>query len=187
MLIYSSCAIGVLGAINQTSLKKIIVYSSIIHSAWILSAISCSETIWWIYFFLYSLISASVIILFSFSLVYSIKQLFNSSIPNQVLLTFLTNFFSLAGIPPFLGFFIKLISITSIVNLQINLLTISTLIISSLLALYFYTRFIFTSSILSISKINIIFKPINPSTNKTTFLTLSITGNLIFPLLLYLY
>jgi len=184
-LVYISCLTGVLGAINQTSLKKIIVYSSILHSAWILSAISCSESIWWIYFLLYSAISASVIIIFSFTLIYSIKQIFNPIIPTPTTLIFLINFFSLAGIPPFLGFFIKLTTITSIISLQINFLTIGLLILSSLLALYFYTRFTFTSSVLSITKFSLMFKLIISSVNKLTFLTLSILGNLIIPLLLY--
>jgi len=60
-------------------------------------------------------------------------------------MTFATfmNFLSLAGIPPLLGFFIKLTSITAIALQGANLTIIAPLIAASLFALFFYTRFVF--------------------------------------------
>jgi len=39
-----SAAVGAIGGLNQTFLRKIIAYSSINHIAWILSAITLSES-----------------------------------------------------------------------------------------------------------------------------------------------
>jgi len=47
-----SIIIGSLGGLNQTSLRKLMAFSSINHLGWILSAIYSRESLWIIYFFI---------------------------------------------------------------------------------------------------------------------------------------
>jgi len=187
ILVYSSCLVGVLGAINQTSFKKIMVYSSILHSAWMLWLICYSQTIWWFYFCVYSIISASVIFPLTQYPISSIKQLYNNNFPNSMTFATFMNFLSLAGIPPLLGFFMKLTSITSIALQGANLTIIAPLIAASLFALFFYTRFVFSATI-----IPNLFSNLNPNIAHGSlffswFLSLSILGNIAAPLIIYFY
>lgn len=142
-----SSLIGRIGAINQNNLKKIILFSSISHSSWILALIRFNEYAWWNYFLIYSLNLIPLIFIFSFFKIQLINQI--NFIKRLKIFKFITfiNFFSLAGIPPFSGFFIKIISITFLFYNNINYWVIISLIISSLVSLYFYI-FIMYSSIL---------------------------------------
>nr|QGT34985.1 NADH dehydrogenase subunit 2 [Orthonychiurus folsomi] len=185
-LVIASCFTGVSGALNQTSIKKIIVYSSILHSAWMMSALNSSETIWWFYFIIYSMISASVIISFYLTPILSVKQLFNSFLPTSTSLIILMNFFSLGGIPPFLGFLMKIVTLTTMISLEANLMIIAILVFSSLLALLFYTRLIFSSSLISLSKINLNFKMNSLNSSSMYFLIFSVFGNICTPIILTL-
>jgi len=182
-IIIFSCIIGALGAINQILVKKILVYSSILHSGWLLSTLLCSENIWFIYFILYSLITSSVIIpLIFFSLKSSEQTIFSqiNSLPSSILFL---NFLSLAGIPPLLGFFMKLNSLIGIIFLKLDLIVLIVLIISSLISLFYYIRLIFSSIILSLKK-NKFFSFIPWNNPISSFLLIiSFSINIIFPIL----
>lgn len=54
------------------------------------------------------------------------------------------NFLSLGGLPPFLGFLPKWLTILSLINNNIYFIS-SIIIILTLITLYFYTRIIFSS------------------------------------------
>lgn len=143
------CFIGAIGAINQITIKKILVYSSILHTGWILASILCSKYIWIFYFLIYSLITLAIILSLSFSSFKTVKELFHSNTTPLISFFVFLNFLSLAGIPPFLGFIIKLIAISSIFLSGIDFSIFLILIISSLVSLFYYLRLIFSSLILS--------------------------------------
>nr|YP_054457.1 NADH dehydrogenase subunit 2 [Onychiurus orientalis]AAT69319.1 NADH dehydrogenase subunit 2 [Onychiurus orientalis] len=186
LVIYSSCLVGVMGAINQTSFKKIMVYSSILHSAWMISLILCSEAVWWLYFLVYTIISSSIMFSLIVSPLNSLKQLYNSITSTDSSFLIFSNFFSLAGIPPMTGFFMKLISIMVMINLSVNLLTLIILILSSLLALYFYIRLIFSASVISSNLLNMNFFLLkNFSSTYSILLVISILGNISLPVFLF--
>jgi len=101
----------------------------------------------------YSLISSSLIISLILSPFKNSKEIFFSNF-NLILASLIfLNFLSIAGIPPLLGFIVKLITISSIIILNFDYLVITILIFSSLISLFYYLRLIFSSIILSI-KIN---------------------------------
>nr|YP_010022110.1 NADH dehydrogenase subunit 2 [Allonychiurus kimi]QOL12112.1 NADH dehydrogenase subunit 2 [Allonychiurus kimi] len=183
LIILASCFIGVLGAINQTLLKKILVYSSILHTGWLLSSIFCSVNIWFFYFSIYSIISLSLLVPLNFTNIYLSKNLFSSFLPPFFLIILFINLLSLAGIPPFLGFFMKLSTIINLISLNFDYFLLITLIFSSLISLFYYLRIMYSSMIMTskINKLNnLIFfnHPIH-----STSLILSFLANLIFPML----
>nr|YP_007025671.1 NADH dehydrogenase subunit 2 [Thalassina kelanang]AEW68310.1 NADH dehydrogenase subunit 2 [Thalassina kelanang] len=139
-----SSIIGGMSGINQTLLRKILAFSSINHMGWMLIALTMSETCWLYYFTLYCLTSISVALLFNQQKLSHISQLLNfkSQQASINLLNFLT-LLSLGGLPPFIGFLPKWITIQELCSNNM-LLPLMILLMSTLLTLYFYLRLTFS-------------------------------------------
>nr|YP_009987880.1 NADH dehydrogenase subunit 2 [Tachypleus gigas]QNL17501.1 NADH dehydrogenase subunit 2 [Tachypleus gigas] len=143
MIIYMSAMSGSIGGLNQTSLRKIMAFSSISHMAWILTSMLFSKTLWMIYLLIYSILIFSIIYNFLFLNIFHINQIFTNLNKNFNMLIIM-NFFSLGGLPPFLGFLPKwLIMIQLIQNNMMFMIFV--LISSTLINLYFYTRISYSS------------------------------------------
>lgn len=147
-IIIISIIISSIGGINQTSLRKIIAFSSINHLSWMTASIILSKTIWINYLLFYFFLSLTLIIFFYYNKLYYITQLYSIfNYSNEIKLILFLNFLSLGGLPPFLGFFSKWIVIELLSNNQ--LLLISLIVIITLLTLYFYIRLCYSSFILN--------------------------------------
>nr|YP_010417739.1 NADH dehydrogenase subunit 2 [Precis antilope]YP_010417752.1 NADH dehydrogenase subunit 2 [Precis ceryne]USF17898.1 NADH dehydrogenase subunit 2 [Precis antilope]USF17911.1 NADH dehydrogenase subunit 2 [Precis ceryne] len=136
--------IGTISSFNQTSLRKLMAFSSINNLGWMLSALSISENLWMLYFLLYSLFIFIMCFLFYIINVFYINQLFNLNLNFSIKFSILINFLSLGGLPPFLGFFPKWMIINYL--LFNNLFIISFIfVMSSLIMLFIYIRIIYSS------------------------------------------
>nr|ARH54013.1 NADH dehydrogenase subunit 2 [Stricticollis tobias] len=145
--ILSSLIISTILSMNQTSLRKILTFSSINHIAWMLAA-SISFTSWLIYFIVYSVTSVMMVwILNSFKSFY-VNQLINIKMNKNLKLSLMINFLSLGGLPPFLGFLPKWIVIMNLINQNQLILTLI-MILFTLVMLFVYTRLIYSSMIIS--------------------------------------
>nr|QXU57712.1 NADH dehydrogenase subunit 2 [Cherax quadricarinatus] len=144
----SSAIIGALGGINQTSLRKILTYSSINHLSWMLFAMLINETSWMIYFLMYTLISASVAFHFASAQTYFFPHLINANYGPLPKIISSMNLYSLGGLPPFSGFIPKWIITQEMIQSSFYL-PLFILLLSSLVTLYFYIRI--TLSSISIS------------------------------------
>lgn len=144
-----SIIFGSLGGLNQTSLRKIIAYSSINHLGWIRIAIIYSNNLWFNYYLFYSFLSLTLIYFFNInrlSFINQIYSIFNYS--NELKLILFLNFFSLGGLPPFLGFYPKWLVIQLLTeNNQLFLITI--IVILTLITLYFYIRICYARFIIN--------------------------------------
>nr|AXS66591.1 NADH dehydrogenase subunit 2 [Curculionoidea sp. 24 KM-2017] len=136
----SSSIVGSIMGLNQISMRKILAYSSINHMSWMVMSMTNSISLWLIYLIVYCLISFNIIIFMKTFNIFYMKQLILKISPNkQMKMFFMMNFFSLAGLPPFLGFLPKWFTINTLMNN--NLWMISLILISfSLVTLFFYTR-----------------------------------------------
>nr|YP_008080654.1 NADH dehydrogenase subunit 2 [Mecopoda niponensis]AFK15632.1 NADH dehydrogenase subunit 2 [Mecopoda niponensis] len=153
LVIISSVVIGSLGGLNQTSLRKLMAYSSINHLGWMISAMMNGENLWLLYFLIYSFLNTSIILLFNTLQIFHINQSFLMMNTNMMLKSSL--FFlllSLGGLPPFLGFLPKWLVIQSLVNSN-QLFIIITMVIMTLITLFFYLRLTFSSFLLSYTEI----------------------------------
>nr|YP_010981191.1 NADH dehydrogenase subunit 2 [Aplomya metallica]WOE90321.1 NADH dehydrogenase subunit 2 [Aplomya metallica] len=152
-IIFSSL-IGALGGLNQTSLRKLMAYSSINHLSWMLMSMYSNNLLWIMYFMFYSFLSCSMIFLFNMFKISYINQLFSLFFFSKILKFFsLINLLSLGGLPPFLGFYPKWIVIQSVsFNNQYFLLTFMTLM--TLITLYFYIRLSYSAFMLNYYEIN---------------------------------
>nr|YP_010417882.1 NADH dehydrogenase subunit 2 [Salamis cacta]USF18041.1 NADH dehydrogenase subunit 2 [Salamis cacta] len=136
--------IGTISSFNQTSLRKLMAFSSINNLGWMLSALSISENLWMTYFLLYSLFIFIMCFLFYIINIFYVNQMFNLNLNFSIKISILINFLSLGGLPPFLGFFPKWMIIN---YLLINNLFIISFIftMSSLIMLFIYIRIIYSS------------------------------------------
>nr|AFP33351.1 NADH dehydrogenase subunit 2 [Amiota femorata] len=184
-----SVIIGALGGLNQTSLRKLMAFSSISHLGWMLMALNNSESIWLIYFIMYSFLNLILTFMFNIFKSYHLNQLF-SLFYNSKILKFILfmNFLSLGGLPPFLGFLPKWIVIQQLsFNNQLFMLVILT--VSTLITLFFYLRICYSAFMLNYYEnnwiINMHFN--NFSLNCYLFLSfISICGLFLISLIYYM-
>nr|AXS65390.1 NADH dehydrogenase subunit 2 [Cucujoidea sp. 15 KM-2017] len=175
------CAfIGSFIGLNQISLRKILAYSSITHISWMLSSLILSSKIWIMYFSIYSIISIILIwMLNKFNILY-LYQLTNFPHQNKMInYFFFMNLLSLGGLPPFLGFLPKMMVILLLTKENLYLLAIL-MIFFVLINLFFYIRLII-SSMMNLSKENILFKSISFSFLIWMLTSFNLMGLLITP------
>nr|YP_010118091.1 NADH dehydrogenase subunit 2 [Popillia mutans]QPN54185.1 NADH dehydrogenase subunit 2 [Popillia mutans] len=182
-IMFSMMISGIMG-LNQTSLRKILAYSSINHIGWMIGSILLIEIIWFYYYIIYCIITINITMLFYKLNIFHVNQLYISMNHNILIKLFFTlNFMSLGGLPPFLGFFPKWLTIQSLI--QNNLYSIAfIMILMTLMTLFFYLRIIFSTLLLS--KTNMSFY-IQPKINNTYIMAFNLMtlSSLIFVTILF--
>lgn len=157
-IIIFSIIFGSLGGINQTSLRKLIAFSSINHLGWIIAGIINNENIWIFYFLFYRFLNFCVILLFNRLKLFNINQTFKIFYSNKFLrVSLFLIILSLGGLPPFIGFIPKWIIIEIIISQSIYF-TLLFILILTLITLYFYLRIAYAAFLLNHIFINWNFK-----------------------------
>nr|YP_010947254.1 NADH dehydrogenase subunit 2 [Andraca trilochoides]WGO62268.1 NADH dehydrogenase subunit 2 [Andraca trilochoides] len=136
-------SIGAIGGLNQTSLRKLMAFSSINNLGWMLFAIMISENLWIFYFFMYSFLTSIMCFLFYIMNTFFINQLFINNINFTIKMNLLINFLSMGGLPPFIGFIPKWIIINFLMINKLYLMTFI-FILMSLIIIFFYIRIIYS-------------------------------------------
>nr|QAY82042.1 NADH dehydrogenase subunit 2 [Acrocrypta assamensis] len=160
IVLTSVCVGGILG-LNQISLRKIFAYSSITHTGWMLAGIFTAPTIWFIYFFIYSILMFNLIYFFDYFNLFNLHQLFLNLNSNKMIkVVFIFNFLSFGGLPPFLGFLPKWLVMSNLIYL--NFYTMSFfLIVFTLITLFFYIRILFSIITFTYQEIHLIENSMN--------------------------
>nr|YP_009107398.1 NADH dehydrogenase subunit 2 [Ibacus ciliatus]AIU40942.1 NADH dehydrogenase subunit 2 [Ibacus ciliatus] len=160
-----SAIFGSLGGLNQTSLRKILAFSSINHLSWMLIAIILSDYSWIMYFSFYALISSSVVFWFNTQQFFYFTQLFSkpSTSTYPPMFSALT-LLSLGGLPPFSGFIPKWILIEMMTSKNM-FLPLFILILSALITLYYYLRISIISFMLTTMKTKSLYTFMNHSSS----------------------
>nr|AHG53206.1 NADH dehydrogenase subunit 2 [Drosophila santomea] len=161
-----SVIIGAIGGLNQTSLRKLMAFSSINHLGWMLSSLMISESIWLIYFIFYSFLSFVLTFMFNIFKLFHLNQLFSWFVNSKILkFSLFMNFLSLGGLPPFLGFLPKWLVIQQLTMCnQYFLLTL--MMMSTLITLFFYLRICYSAFMLNYFENNWIME-MNMNSNNT--------------------
>nr|WKU83760.1 NADH dehydrogenase subunit 2 [Argyra sp.] len=154
IIILITITVGSLGGLNQTSLRKLLTFSSINHLGWIFSGMLISDSIWMIYFLFYSFLSITIVIMLNSMKIFSFNQLFsmNSSTKYFKIISMI-NLLSMGGLPPFLGFLPKWMVIQQLSNNGQMFLTFM-LIMASLITLFFYLRMSFSAFMINYYETN---------------------------------
>lgn len=153
-----SIIFGRLGGLNQSSLRKLIAFSSINHLGWLLARLLYRENLWLLYFYFYSFLSLRIILIFyNFNLL-NINQTFKITPYNFLSkISLFSILLSMGGLPPFLGFFPKWIVLEIIVNIKIMFILII-IVFFTLITLFFYLRIRYSALLIGHLIINWNFK-----------------------------
>nr|ARH53844.1 NADH dehydrogenase subunit 2 [Elodes minuta] len=177
MMIIMSMTVGSIMGLNQTNLKTIMAYSSINHTGWMISAMLLMENIWMTYFIIYCMISLSMMKILKIMNINHLKQLYFSSNKSMLIkFSFIINFLSMGGLPPFLGFLPKLLIIQNLIFIGFKLMAFM-MIMLTMITLFFYLRVTFSILMMNFNnfswKINVKF-----FNNKIIFVinSMSLTG-----------
>nr|AVN67409.1 NADH dehydrogenase subunit 2 [Eublaberus distanti] len=153
-IVFLSILIGSIGGYNQTSIRKILTYSSINHLGWMFSAMMMSENMWTLYFSIYSLLTFTVIYIVKPMQISFINQVMLMNKNNKIMKFLLfSSLLSLGGLPPFLGFFPKWI-IIQFMTYNSHIMMVSIMVIISLITLYYYLRISYSSFMILSSQPN---------------------------------
>nr|YP_009350442.1 NADH dehydrogenase subunit 2 [Nasutitermes octopilis]AQP27066.1 NADH dehydrogenase subunit 2 [Nasutitermes octopilis] len=182
-IIMLSTIVGSIGGLNQTSMRKILTYSSINHTGWMLIALATSENLWMVYFTIYSTLVITVVSAIKLSGVSFINQTMLTN-KETTLIKFMmfTSLLSLGGLPPFLGFLPKWIVIQNMItNNMAPLATI--VVVTSLITLYYYLKISYSSFMILNVEPKWNFKSHKPETMKNmtavALSSISLTGMVI--------
>nr|QXT44089.1 NADH dehydrogenase subunit 2 [Aganotermes sp. CAM124] len=145
MIIMLSTIVGAIGGLNQTSMRKILTYSSINHTGWMLIALTTSENLWMVYFMIYSTLALTVVSAIKLSGVSFINQtMMTNKETTLVKFMMFTSLLSLGGLPPFLGFLPKWIVIQAMIMNNMAPLAVI-VVVTSLITLYYYLKISYSS------------------------------------------
>lgn len=181
-IIIFSILFGRLGGINQTSLRKLLAFSSINHLGWIIAGILNNETLWRLYFIFYTFLNFSIVVLFNNFKLFNINQTFRIFKSNKFInISLFISLISLGGLPPFIGFMPKWLIIELLVINKMYFILI-TILCLTLITLYFYIRISYAALLLNHININWSYKNFINKNNHKKLISinfLSLTGLLI--------
>uniref|UniRef100_UPI0030E115FC NADH dehydrogenase subunit 2 n=1 Tax=Mecidea indica TaxID=3127717 RepID=UPI0030E115FC len=138
MSIIWSVGIGSIGGINQSSLRKMMAYSSINHMGWLL-AINKSMNLWMMYMTMYSLLTWMVCKMFNSYKMYFINQIMSMNMKKSEKMMMFIMMLSMGGLPPFIGFMPKWMTIQTMMNSK-EIILLMVMIMFSLITLMYYIR-----------------------------------------------
>nr|QXT44271.1 NADH dehydrogenase subunit 2 [Amicotermes ivorensis] len=144
-IVMMSTIVGAIGGLNQTSMRKILTYSSINHTGWMLIALTTSENLWMVYFMVYSMLTLTVVSAIKLSEVSFINQTMMTSKETKLMkFMMFTSLLSLGGLPPFMGFLPKWIVIQAMIMNGLTPLAVI-VVVTSLITLYYYLKISYSS------------------------------------------
>nr|AEQ03926.1 NADH dehydrogenase subunit 2 [Stegana xanthosticta] len=171
--IIMSVIIGSIGGLNQSSLRKLMAFSSINHLGWMLMTLNFNESIWLIYFLLYSFLSFILTFMFNNFKIFHFSQMFSLFFNSKILKFILfMNFLSLGGLPPFLGFLPKWLVIQQL-SLENQYFMLMILVMSTLITLFFYLRICYSAFMLNYFENNWLINMQMKSINYNLYLIMS--------------
>uniref|UniRef100_Q4FCV5 NADH-ubiquinone oxidoreductase chain 2 n=1 Tax=Ecphymacris lofaoshana TaxID=334918 RepID=Q4FCV5_9ORTH len=149
LIILLSIIVGAMGGLNQTSLSQMMAYSSISHLGWMISSLAMSENLWELYFFIYSMLSLIVVLLFNQTKLTTINQIFSSSaMKTEIKFMMFSSLLSLGGLPPMLGFLPKWMIMQSMIEKNMSSMVVTMAILTTI-SLYYYLRISFSALVIS--------------------------------------
>nr|YP_010890409.1 NADH dehydrogenase subunit 2 [Matrona cyanoptera]UZA66666.1 NADH dehydrogenase subunit 2 [Matrona cyanoptera] len=148
-IIVTMCVIvGAVGTMNQTSLRKLMAYSSISHLGWLIMSMLMSNYYWVVYFTLYSTVTIVTVTIFWSMSTFHMSQIMNKKMESKTKIVLFSSILSLGGMPPFMGFIPKWIMIQNMISSE-NYIMIMIMVMSTLITLYAYLRMSYSAFSLS--------------------------------------
>ena len=138
-----SIFVGGLGGLNQVHIRKLLAYSSIAHLGWIILVITLNHGCALIAIAIYVITTCAIFILIIWIQAKTVKSAAAGWTKTPIIAFLLALvLFSLAGLPPFLGFAPKWFILNQSVTHNIIILVIAA-IVANLITLFFYIRLLY--------------------------------------------
>nr|QFK69061.1 NADH dehydrogenase subunit 2 [Phymatostetha stalii] len=147
-----SLLIGAIGGLNQSSIKKLMAYSSINNMGWVIISMMMSMMTWINYFMIYSLMISMFMYMLNKENINYINQCFLSTFKSINKMFLLIMLLSMGGMPPMLGFMPKwmIIQLTMMFNMYI---VTTIMVFSSLIVLFYYIQMSFSMLMINSQKL----------------------------------
>nr|QXN53113.1 NADH dehydrogenase subunit 2 [Sinomicrurus peinani] len=135
-----SIIIGGLGSLNQTQLRKLMAFSSIAHTGWIIATMPIAPKISTLTFTIYILTTTPILLSMNHTMTTTIKDMGTlwTTSPHLMLVMTLTTL-SLGGLPPLTGFMPKWLILNKMISMNM-IMEATTMAMASMLSLYVYMR-----------------------------------------------
>nr|YP_009328335.1 NADH dehydrogenase subunit 2 [Achalinus rufescens]ALM54920.1 NADH dehydrogenase subunit 2 [Achalinus rufescens] len=135
-----SVIVGGAGGLNQTQLRKLMAFSSIAHTGWILATMTIAPAISTATFIIYTMTTTPIFIILHTMTTTTIKDLSSMWMSGPQLTTALSiTLLSLSGLPPLTGFMPKWLILNKMISMNLTI-EATLMAIMSLLGLYIYMR-----------------------------------------------
>nr|WHN64145.1 NADH dehydrogenase subunit 2 [Chalcopteryx rutilans] len=144
MVAAASVTLGTTGGLNQTSMRKMMAYSSVSHLGWMIMSMMMSNALWTMYFITYSLLNTATLSILKSTSTMHLPQLYSHMMNTSTKFALMTTILSLGGLPPFLGFLPKWIIIQNMVLMNSTLM-VTIMVMTTLITLYFYLRMAYSA------------------------------------------
>nr|AAS80068.1 NADH dehydrogenase subunit 2 [Dolichophis jugularis] len=141
-----SITAGGLGSLNQTQLRKLMAFSSIAHTGWILATLTMAPKISTLTFMIYTMTTIPVFLVMNTTTSMTIKDLgimWTNSPSMMVILS--TTMLSMGGLPPLSGFMPKWLILNNMASTNM-IMEATIMAVTSLLSLFVYMRLMYMSS-----------------------------------------
>nr|QHZ87418.1 NADH dehydrogenase subunit 2 [Platycnemis phyllopoda] len=143
-VILMSVIVGAMGGFNQTSLRKLMAYSSIGHLGWLILAMLMGIKYWFIYFTVYTVLIIAVMIILSMNSLFYLPQIFLLKQKSYNKMILFISMLSLGGMPPFLGFLPKWMIIQNNAENE-NFIMITIMVMVTMITLFYYLRMMYSA------------------------------------------
>nr|AAL66830.1 NADH dehydrogenase subunit 2 [Elapsoidea nigra] len=141
-----SIVVGGLGSLNQTQLQKLMAFSSIAHTGWIIATITTAPKISILTFTIYFMATTPIFLTMNQTSTKTMKDTGTTwtSSPSLMLVMTLT-VLSLGGLPPLTGFMPKWLILNKMISMNM-IIEATTMAMASMMSLYVYMRLTYTIS-----------------------------------------
>nr|YP_009727905.1 NADH dehydrogenase subunit 2 [Notonecta montandoni]QHZ87280.1 NADH dehydrogenase subunit 2 [Notonecta montandoni] len=139
----TSTTVGAVGGLNQTSMRKIMAYSSISHLGWMLSCMKFENEMWMNYLMIYAIIVVMTTMVFNYYSMFYLNQMTLNSNSMMEKIMYSSLMLSMGGLPPFLGFLPKWMVIQAMMSKSLYLV-LTIMVLTTLVTLFYYLRMIST-------------------------------------------
>nr|QDI93804.1 NADH dehydrogenase subunit 2 [Tuxedo cruralis] len=172
-----SAIMGAIGGINQTSTRKIMAYSSMNHMSWMFSCAAMFKKSWIVYMTMYTMLMMIIsTMMYTYNIMF-VNQMNTLTNKNMEKMNIISLMLSVGGLPPFLGFLPKWVTIQYMISSK-EFLMMVVMMMTALVTLMYYLRVSFmVSLIMSHSQ-----KWMNHIPTSKSLSTLMMTTNLFLPM-----
>nr|YP_009254169.1 NADH dehydrogenase subunit 2 [Rhabdophis tigrinus]ANC62855.1 NADH dehydrogenase subunit 2 [Rhabdophis tigrinus] len=141
-----SVMIGGLGGLNQTQLRKLMAFSSIAHTGWILTTLTMAPNISLLTFMVYILTTTPIFMTMNTTSLNTMKDIGTIWLLSPTTMLILSStVLSMGGLPPTTGFMPKWLILNKMAHLNMEA-EATMMAMASLLSLYVYMRLMYMSS-----------------------------------------